>query len=557
MPILRSYSSGFAVLALLASAAACGDDTSTTGSGGGSTSTTTTSTTTSTTTTGSGGGGGTTGTGGSTTGTGGTGGTGGSTTGTGGTGGMAGTGGGGGSTTGTGGGGGTVGTGGGGGGGGGTPACAIGSGPVTPGGGVYTFGDLDTNNAFIAKRFTYPGPTATTLPLMGLTGGNALDALAASPDQTKIAVAGRNTNIDSRLLYIYAADGSGSPTLIADGALAMNTQVTYDDLAFSPDGTMLAYTANSDTGSGRQVYVVAVTGGTPKLVSQSFGTMQSAFHLVWAPDSQHLAYIADASADAVNGAYIVDVTAATPTPIALVPENMLTATQNVSGAGLGVAFDSMCRVYFKSDYQVDNTFRLYRTALDGTGLEQVPGSGLMNNNNVEVAVGAWGISHDGTKVAFGAATFANGTGNLEQVYVLPLAGGTAVAVSNVLAAPLGANSATVVSIPIAWSPDGTKLAVAADWTVDDDRDIYVLPTGNTPGGVRVFGTSVANGDAVAVGFGNDGMHLYAVADYILNNETELFATADFTTANQTLATILLEDAISMGDVVDTGLVLQP
>lgn len=95
--------------------------------------------------------------------------------------------------------------------------------------------------------------------------------------------------------------------------------------------------------------------------------------------------------------------------------------------------------------------RLVRVRLDGSGAELVP-----NAPQGSEVVGAWGVSNDGLQLAFARAPA--GSADYE-VYVMPAGGSAAarrVSAGNHARAPWPFD-------PLVFSPDGTRLAFAAQW----------------------------------------------------------------------------------------------
>jgi Tol biopolymer transport system component len=427
--------------------------------------------------------------------------------------------------------------------------------PVDPAStdGVYVFGDFDTVDTFEIAHFAYPGGARTVLSLQGLNVA-MYTRMAISPDGTLIAVTGVD-NADHYQLHVYCADGSGSPAVIADAGTFANDGAVFRNLSFSPDGTTLAYQTDSAFFNSFQQYVASVAGGNSKAVSPA--PPASGLNVdgaVWAPDSQHLVYHGDVATDELKGIWTVDVTDAVPVPVEIVPAGMLSVGHGPTYLG-AMRFDAAGKVYFLSDHVTDFLFQLFRADIDGQNLEQVPGSGLLDANSAEVSVGNPRLSPDGTHVAFAAATDASH--QLSQVYVLDVTTpSTASVVSNVLTTPTGSYRGvpTSQSAAIQWSPDGTKLAVIADWTSDDDLDVYVLPTSGAPGGVRLTGP-----DADVIKWSSAGAQLFIIGEMLDFSEGELFTTADFATPDQAASSLLIEDVVSGGSLLqyETGLVIQP
>ncbi len=116
-------------------------------------------------------------------------------------------------------------------------------------------------------------------------------------------------------LVIEGADGSNP--------VAVPT-VTPWSAAFSPDGTQLAFTTPDCPGGDpncTQVYVVAATGGAPRLLATHAGTA------AWSPDGRMLAYIGDLADDEhgrlelepADGGAVTDLAPSVASPLAFSP----------------------------------------------------------------------------------------------------------------------------------------------------------------------------------------------------------------------------------------------
>jgi hypothetical protein len=122
-------------------------------------------------------------------------------------------------------------------------------------------------------------------------------------------------------------------------------------------------------------------------------------------------------------------------------------------------------------------------------------------------------------------------------------------VSDITTSALGANTGPAQnSATFAWSPDESLVGVIADYTVDNDFDVYLFDSTGTNAGVRLTGPAVTNGDTNVIAFSSDGSRLYISGDLVVNNEYEMFSTSDFTTANQMPANILDIDVVTDGDL---------
>jgi Tol biopolymer transport system component len=424
-----------------------------------------------------------------------------------------------------------------------------GGGPVTSY--LYYWGDFDVSSEYRVARIGFPDGGKTTLSLAEMPTGAEVESIAVSPDGTKLAVAGRKSAGNEPVLNVYNADGSGPATRVYTGG--QNTDFLM--LSYSPNGTMLAFLADIDLDNSMALYVVPANGSAaPKRVSLApVSVDQFVVSYKWAADSAHIAFTGDLETDHVHGLWTVDALPASPVPIPIVTLAELTATDTNRDVDDVIAFDSSNRLYFRSDYEVANELhRLYRCDLDGSNRAQVPGTNLTNaGGGSEASTGPFAISSDGTTLAF----FADSpSATLFQVYVMPLSGSTATRVSDITTTPGdGSGPDFFAPQPIVWSADGSRLAVIADWPVDggdqaDDFAAFVLPSSAPAGGVRVLEPTAADGDALEIEYTPDNTRLVIRGDVLEDGTFELFATADFTTADQDATAIRVEEVPDNGDV---------
>lgn len=416
---------------------------------------------------------------------------------------------------------------------------------------VYYRGDFDTDGIIQVASIDWPGPNQAVLAPTGLTGGEDINSIALSPDGLELAIAGQDTANGPYVINTYLPDGSGTPTTVFSAANATNTAAELDDIAYSPDGAWIAFTGDLDTLNRTAVYVVPSDGtAAPKLVSATpTADNLSAYAAYWAANSTDLVFTGDMDTNSVTDIWSVDTTAGTPTPVPLVPLNLTSNNNEVSGH---VEFDSNGKVYFKSSH-AGGTYYLYRCDIDGQNLEVVPGTDLTNGGG-QAEIGSWGLSPNGQILAFAAES---PTEYLAQVYTMPLSGTTSTVVSNVQSAVTGTSSFGPTYYPISWSPDGNHLAVVSDWQVNsvgfnNDFAAFIVPSSGSAGGIRLAGPSTANDnqDVNEVLFTADSARLIIMGDLVTNNNTEVYATNDLTTADQSVTAIRVEEAVSGGDVFD-------
>ncbi len=410
---------------------------------------------------------------------------------------------------------------------------------------VVYWGDFDTDGLFeVASQF-FPGGDRSKLTLAGMDTSAPLGGVAVSPGGAQVAVAATDAS-GLPVLALYTLDATSAPLMVAAGA----TGESIIQPSFSPEGDLLAFLWNQG-GGAFGLYVVDATGGTPRRVSPSPGcpSCDVTFYR-WAQTqgaTRHVAFLGDVEADGQVGLWGVEVTAASP----LAQDILSTAEATTPSLVPLLGFDNVGRVYFRSDFEVAGTYRIYRANLDGSGREQVPGTTLVNGGG-EASVGSFGLSGTGTMLAVSIDAPAAG---LFQVYVLDVSAADPDRVSNVTAAPPGPGSllGPEPGTPIVWGPEEEYLAVTADWPtdasdMDDAYGLFVLPaTGN--GGVRLLGVpNNAGQDVLDLAFAPSGQRIFAQGDLVANDNMELFFTEDIWSVDVAPVSIRIEDVPTGGDV---------
>jgi Tol biopolymer transport system component len=423
------------------------------------------------------------------------------------------------------------------------------AGPIVGTDYVYYYGDFATDGVFNVGRWDIAAAANEVLAPMGLTDADDIMAIDVSADGTRLAVAGRATATDPPVINVYAADGTGAPTTIVTGPMDR----IVEDVKFSPDGTWIAWTAAFETAGNFDdnddaLYAAPSDGsGTPTRLSPDVpanNLVVSGF--TWATNT-HIVFTGDVVTNNVDSIWSVEVTGP-GTPVELVDSSTFPGTTQDIGELVDV--DGMGRVYFVGDFAgANNEFHLYRNALDGSSFEEVTGTALTNGDG-SASVGTFGISNDGATLAFAADA---PTTDKYEVYVMALATATPMQVSAITTMD-SFNQGPGFGDLLAFSPDDSTLAFVADYPLgggdpNNAYAVWTVPTTGT-GGTRLFGVPTdADLDAFQVGWAPDGAAVFARADYVTNNEGELFGTSDLTTADQAVAGLLRVDAPMDGDVL--------
>lgn len=428
-------------------------------------------------------------------------------------------------------------------------------GPPGPASRVWTVGDFVTNNVLVAGGFvdgaTLPFGPATPPPVM-LPGGTSVlptgtgvssAVFDASSDGTKTAFLADLATAGSFDIYVAGGDGS-SPTAL----VAAQAGVTYASVALSPDGTKLAYTADSAAiAGGFDLYVVATAAGsTPVKVSpdRPVGALAPAnldvfFQVTWSADSKFLAFSGDLTTDNLSQAYVVDTTAATPAAVALLAATDITAPS--VGVRGQLLFDAANNVYFRASIAGTAVFQLFVATSDG--VTRTPYTMPTRGDSSVPDVGAFAISPDGGTIVFSADA---PTALSYDIYVQPLAGGTAVNLTSLTAA---GNAA--FTTPMYFSPDGKHLAYVANFrSARREPFVSAIDGSDTHRLVDVLAncSGCSSPDADLVQWSVDGNAIYVQGDITSNNDTKVYrVSAQMTDQAPTLAV----DVPTNGDFVTT------
>jgi WD40 repeat protein len=235
-----------------------------------------------------------------------------------------------------------------------------------------------------------------------------------------------------------------------------------------------------------------------------------------------------------------------PSPTEVLDQTTLNAsTKNVKGS---VQRGSDGRIYFRSSHELTGKNSLYSCAADGTGVTKLTAAAVLSSMNVASDLTAFRMSRDGGSIAFTTNVGGNG---LEQLYTMKLTDAAA-SQRSAFTQPMVGEYAGIFGAgvnPLAWSPDGSKVAVVGDWAlIDGDNSAFVLSATGTTSTTRILVPPTSmNQDVDGVWFSSDGQRLLVLGDLVINNDTELYAITNLTAADQTPTTVRVVTA-SGGDV---------
>ena len=290
--------------------------------------------------------------------------------------------------------------------------------------------------------------------------------------------------------------------------------------------------------------VPATANATPVKLSPArvtnINTLDVASSFVWSANSKYVGYIAEIAADTFNEALVVDTSVATPVSALVIPRADI-ATQTAGGlqgtSGFA-AFDNAGHVFFRAKLADAGQFTLYRANVDGTA--RAAQTFAPTRGDASVAdFGAFATTPDGTKMVFAVDAPTLGT---YQLYSVTLATPTPVKMT----AATNAGTEPAFNIPLMISPDGTKVAFAADFESNGDFEPHVAKLDGT-GDIRLADVTVMSTDTEALTWTRDGAAVYCQGDLLVNNDTRIFRLAA-NMADQTLVGALAGVPAVGGDV---------
>jgi Tol biopolymer transport system component len=147
------------------------------------------------------------------------------------------------------------------------------SGAYSPDGSKIVFTVDDSSSDTLSAGIYTVSVSGGTPKLIATTPNNASDALPAySPDGTKLAFVRDlfdNQGNETTSLEVMPSSGSSSPTALATG---LAPDLESGGIAFSPDGTKIAYAGNYDTPG---IFTVPVAGGNPTELTSDYDSWPS------------------------------------------------------------------------------------------------------------------------------------------------------------------------------------------------------------------------------------------------------------------------------------------
>ncbi|QDU89222.1 translocation protein TolB [Pirellulimonas nuda] len=366
---------------------------------------------------------------------------------------------------------------------------------------------------------------AVSVPIAGVSQSadanplRTIEAVSFSPSGQQLLVVGNLTSAGA-VDYAYTVPlAGGTPNKVSDGT----ADVEYAAY-FTPDGSEVVYAA--DAGDFNNLYRVPATGGVSTSV-----TTERVTHFRLTPDGQTAVFltrptgavpdvlrsvpltggavttlstatqgdidraswgISPDSQTVVFGASFLIPTSANEDSLFRVPVNGSAAPTLINFGPVAphqidiedVAVSADGRVAFIADYTVNNNYNLHFSPLNGGTAQLLPSFLLPAGSDMHNFV----ISPDGRYVAFSADLE---TVNVFELFVVPIAGGAAIKVSDPMTAEAIDLDITGDGVPdisdgevdgdildseasIAWSPNGSQIAYVADGELDGVFSVYLV-----------------------------------------------------------------------------------
>ena len=374
---------------------------------------------------------------------------------------------------------------------------------------VVMIADKTTNDVF--ELFSVvPGSGAEPTPLSGpLVQDGDLDRFFFSPDGRRAVFSADKETNGLPELFVVPLDGSAAPTKIS-GTLVLGGAPQPFFVAFSPDGSRVAFTADKNVDERFELFVAPVDGSAePVAVSGTLadGGDVDVDEFAWSPDGRRLAFLADKLVDNTFELFVAD-------PAGGVEPTKVSGTLVAQGQVQGFAWSpDGTRLGLRASK--DTTFfdELFVAQPDGAS-EPLKVSGLLPNFAPVNSDPLW--SPDSTRIAFSCDFLTNG---VFEIFVVPADG----RVGPIRAS--GASQAFSDIVNFKWSPDGTRLAFNMDKNLDNADEVFVADGAGVTEPIRLSGAYATDTEAFNVQWSPRGDRVAYFADANVANRFELFVAA--------------------------------
>lgn len=370
---------------------------------------------------------------------------------------------------------------------------------------VVFIADKETNDVFELWSVV-AGSGVEPTKISGTPVANAdVDRFFLSPDGRR-AVFSADRDTDGLLeLFVTPLDGSSQPVKVSGTLIAGGAPQPFF-VAFSPDGSRIAFTGDKLTDEVFELFVAPVDGSSePVRVS---GTLVASGDVdvdefAWSPDGERLAFIADKLTDGTNELFVA-LADGSSEPVTV------SGTLIAGGQVQGFAWSpDGSRLAMRASKDTVNFDELFVARPDGAA-EPIKASGTLQAFSPVNSDPLW--SPDSTRLAFSCDLLTNG---VFEVFVARADGiGQPLRVS-------GASQAFTDIVNFKWSPDGLRLAFNIDKNLDNADEVFV---GNAAGGdepTRVSGAFATDEEAFNVLWSPTGERVAFFADPNVDGQFEL------------------------------------
>jgi len=313
-----------------------------------------------------------------------------------------------------------------------------------------------TDELFVAPADGSRPPVKVSGPLV--RHANVI-AYGWSPDAASLAFIADRQLDEVYDLYVTPADRRLPPSRVSGAMVAREgTRSGVSALAWSPDATQIAFTADRRFAGIPELYVVNVDDGLPRLVASAIGNRDSGSlgvqEFAWSPDGTTLAYLADEDRPGVPELFTVPASGGLSAKVG----NLIIPNSSVQEFLWSPASD---RIAFVADRTILGLRELYVAPAQGGDLLKVSGP-IVTGGSVLKGI-RW--SRDASLIAFRAEADVPG---IVAVYVVSPDGGPVVKVS-------GSQLPDVaIYEDLAWSPASTLLAARMDDSIKDNVELLVF-----------------------------------------------------------------------------------
>ncbi len=288
-------------------------------------------------------------------------------------------------------------------------------------------GDQDSRGVYELYSVRLDGSTQP-VKLSGemVEGGSLVDfggSFRISPDGSRVVYRADQETDGVMELFSAPVDGSGAAVKLNGTLAAGGGTLSYE---ISADSQYVVYRADQDVDGVDELYRVPLDGsGGPEKLNDPLVAGGNVSDFTFSPDSQWVLYLADQDTDDVIELYRVPLDGSAG---AMKLNGTLVAGGDVGfGGNFFVSPDSQ-RVIYLADQDTNDVFELYGVAISGGAVVKL--------NPPLVAGGevswVWSpqISADSSRVVYLAD---QDTNDLEELFSVPIAGGTAVKLNGTLA----------------------------------------------------------------------------------------------------------------------------